>query len=473
MLAVYGSLYLGFALVLAVLVVFGLGIAMHVENRWRRWIMPSVFPLIAFGIAAGSLLSNRNLAFAGLDLNMVSDGVSAGAGWILRLISALVMGFCLARILGEVARHGRAEPIGGSGLMLSYAMFFAANSVLNSAFGSEPAFSHNLVYPAIIMYAAFAARREGIEAVVSSAKASLLALMIASLAAAIVVPSIAVQPDYKGWIAGLGFRLWGVGSNANSIAPLALVYLLLEYLQPYRMRLFRVAAIAAAVAVFALAQSKTTWGAALFVTGILAWYRREGVRERAIGLPFGFAIAMTLSAILLILLVLDVGYLWDRLMASRVGTDVLSLSGRSELWQVAIGEWTRNPLFGYGSTMWDAEYRQRIGLSFAFSAHNQFLQSLGGAGLFGLLGVFAYLWVLGNYALRAADATKGATAAILALILLRCITEAPVTTNTVLNGDFLVHLLLFQLVLALGSRRYQPKQSASTAPQSLLRFGEN
>lgn len=51
--------------------------------------------------------------------------------------------------------------------------------------------------------------------------------------------------------------------------------------------------------------------------------------------------------------------------------------------------------------------------------------------------------------------------ALIAVILLRCVTETPLTFGTILNGDFLTHLLLFMICLR-GFRKEH--KSPSTAP---------
>ncbi|WP_406811570.1 O-antigen ligase family protein, partial [Klebsiella aerogenes] len=59
----------------------------------------------------------------------------------------------------------------------------------------------------------------------------------------------------------------------------------------------------------------------------------------------------------------------------------MTLSGRVSIWFEVIKDWQNNPIFGYGPDYLDVEHRLRLGMLFAFHAHNQFIQTLGQSGL--------------------------------------------------------------------------------------------
>ena len=69
------------------------------------------------------------------------------------------------------------------------------------------------------------------------------------------------------------------------------------------------------------------------------------------------------------------------------------------------------------------------------------------AGTIGGVTLIVYLILLGAGSFRAAATTRGISLALFATILFRCMTEAPLTLGTILNGDFLTHLILFAIVL--------------------------
>lgn len=180
---------------------------------------------------------------------------------------------------------------------------------------------------------------------------------------------------------------------------------------------------------------------------VVAWYRWG--KAPAGGVRPGFVLASIAGLLLLCLplMTMDLGRLWDKLAATSVASDVATLSGRAQIWAAALSAWQNNPAFGYGLEAWGPAHRAVLGMPFAFSAHNQFLQSMSMAGTLGLVSLLAYLFILGLGCLRAAKATRGASAALFVLVLLRCITEAPLTPSTLFNGDAITHLVLFRLAL--------------------------
>ncbi len=129
---------------------------------------------------------------------------------------------------------------------------------------------------------------------------------------------------------------------------------------------------------------------------------------------------------------------------------------------MAYETFLENPLFGYGITAWDRAFRAKLNMPFAFHAHNQVMQSLSVGGLLGALGLVFYLTMLSYYSLRLARFTRGLAPALLALILVRSISEVPLDVTTLLAGDFVTHLCLF-MVLA-GSAAMVGRHAAAPAP---------
>jgi hypothetical protein len=82
-------------------------------------------------------------------------------------------------------------------------------------------------------------------------------------------------------------------------------------------------------------------------------------------------------------------------------------------------------------------------MSFAFSAHNQLLQSLASAGTVGVIGLVIYLGAVIRYSFLLAGKTLGLSVVLGLFMVLRCMTETPLTTSTLFNGDVLIHLVVF------------------------------
>lgn len=93
--------------------------------------------------------------------------------------------------------------------------------------------------------------------------------------------------------------------------------------------------------------------------------------------------------------------------ATQAGADLMSMTGRDQIWEVAVKEWRRNPLFGYGLSIWSEEHRARIGIPAAVTAHSQFYQTLSSAGIVGVVGLVFYFVALMWFAIKAAPLSKG------------------------------------------------------------------
>jgi O-antigen ligase len=463
------AIYFGAALAIAIAAVLGFGLFLQAERSFGRLIVPALVPLIALGITAGTLLSGRNLTYASFSIDTINAEGQGGGGGILRLISFSIVGLCGAKILGYLLNPIKTAT-DGKPLFIAFVAFFIANAVLNSAFGAHPEFVHNTFYSIIVFAALYFSRHEPLSDTIKFAKLALLAMMLLSLAVAIAKPQLAIQPSYKGWIPGLSIRLWGVGSNPNSIGPLALLLLLLENMQPSRKLWLRWITILSALAVFALAQSKTVWLAGMVAIGMLFWYRHARTENGGMDPRFALALIALLLVGSIGLANTDLERIWLKITFTQAGTDITSLTGRAQIWATAIATWKDNPLFGYGPSAWGLEHRLHIALPFAFSAHNQLLQSLSMAGTFGGISLIIYLFLLGAGAFRAAPATRGISLALFATVIFRCMTEAPLTFGTILNGDFLTHFILFAIALRSAPRTQQnaPAPAMNFQPQKIV-----
>jgi O-antigen ligase len=476
------AIYVGIALILALILVLALGLALHAEHRYGKYLLPMVMPVIALGIALSVLLSGRNLSFVDLDPTGMSVGVQYvtlgsphGATWPLRFATLYILAASFALIIAHLYRR---QPVQGHGwvLLLGFVTLFVTNTVFPAALGTKPDFVLNHYYPLVVFLAAFATSAHSPEVLLRFAKASLLALLVGSLALAYFQPSLVMQRPYlHGWVPGMNFRLWGLASHANSIGPLALLYLLLEFHSPYRRRWLHWLGYASALGVLVLAQSKTAWVATFFLLGILAYYKVAPKFRQAWvsgqvdyqAMVVAFTTIVAGLGLLVLVVTVDLSIYWGRFIRSSAGEQMLSLTGRSQIWEVAIEVWRANPWFGYGPTLWDAEFRKAIGMSFAFSAHNQFLQTLAGAGMVGIIGLAIYIVTLLWFAVNLARATRGLSLALALFLMIRCMTETPLTVTTLFNGDLLAHVLIFGF-LGRVSASISREKSIFADPRALL-----
>lgn len=438
---------LAFGLAGCTLAFIGLGMFMQVERGVARWTAALLAPLMTFGIALSSALSGRDLKYANVSVETVAFGAAEGSASLLRVLTVVVMGLCAAAIVARGFRRQAALRLPGQALLLSFLAYFLCNNIINSIFGTIPAFSHHLVYVLFAFGALYVCRDDPLERFIRAAKVGLLLLMALSLVAAVVQPSLALQPGYKGWLPLVTFRFWGLGSNPNSIGPLALLLMLLEVYVPSRHLVWRVAAFGLGLVVLVLAQSKTAWAAGLMLVPLLAWYRVGRAANGGMNIAFALGLIAALLVLLVGVAVIDPEQFYNKVAGSQIGSDVSTLTGRLQIWAAAVRAWQENPLFGFGPLAWGPYHRATIGLPNAFSAHNQFFQSLSVAGSLGLVTVVVYLGVLGALAWNRSPSTKGMSLALFLFIFVRCITEAPLSASTLFNGDVVTQLILFRMLL--------------------------
>jgi O-antigen ligase len=433
------------AFVAALVVVAVLGLAFHGERLWTESLVPTIAPLMLLGIALSTVLSGRNLAYAEKHIDRLASQPDGGQN-VLQVLTLLILSVAVAKIIGSLIRPAPAVGAPGKSLFFALVLYIFGSNFFPSLFGKVPAFVHSMAYPLFVLTAIWTARNESLESAINAAKFALFSLMFGSLVVAVVEPSIALQPDYKGLIPGLNVRLWGLGSNPNSLGPLALLAVLLDYMQPTRKRWLRGLLWLVCGSVIVLAQSKTAWLALLVASMILSWYRWGHInRHKTTQYLILLFIAIGIFACIG-LLYFDLPGIWAQFLATREGDSLTSLTGRTAIWNVAIKTWLTSPLFGYGPLAWDSQFRTNIGMAFAFNAHNQFLHTLSVSGAIGFVTLLVYLGYLIASAFQTAAVTRGVSVTILAMMLFRSTSEVPLVLNGLFDSEVLTHVILFAIL---------------------------
>jgi O-antigen ligase len=445
------AIAVGGALAMSLATVLALGTAMEFERRWRALMVPALYLLILVNNCLAPLSSGRDL--------LSPDGLAAPSGpgkWFTRLIILSTLTICVARMVAAAFSHENRGARGGV-LFVTFCVYFLTSAVLPSALGTHPQFKHDVFYVPFLFAAVSASRTQDPELALRFAKVGLFIFLLASCLVSLVAPELTLERNYHSWIPGVSVRFWGLETHANSMAPLALVYLLVALHQPFERRWLQRFGLILGVGVLLFAQSKTTLTAAAITVPLLLVVRSGAWGAAAFSLlSLGGVIGLAM------LLLPALGVTLEGLSETQQGYEASRFTGRDVIWSLAVQEWMRNPLFGYGITMWNETYRMQIGMDHAVSAHNQFLQTLSVAGTMGLIGLVVYLGVLMRYAIRAARPSQGLSVALLILVLLRCVTETPLQLESFLSGAFVTQLLLFHVALACGQRA--PSIARAEAP---------
>jgi len=374
------------------------------------------------------------------------------------LIESIMFGFgSTGLILGARAiLHGR---LGGASLAVlgSYLLFLAARLV-SCWLGTVPEFPRTLLSEGLLLVAVAVVPPPEPSVWRRQAERALCALFVWLTIVLIMVDwQVAVQRGYhEGYIPNVQHRLHGY-LHANNLAALLFVYLLLLLLKRRQQGWGFADWINGGLALGLLfaAQSKTTAFMLLLVLGLhgaIAVLRAPPLGRLAASLAI---VATLAAAAVFVTAETSVNAAIVRRLEERRQT-FQTLTGRDRIWAITIEKWRENPWFGYGPGLWGPEmgqsYRSTLGWVVPL-AHNQYLQSLGEAGVLGLAGLIAYLAALAGLALFPAARHGPVPAYLVAYMVLRGATEVAIGNRAYANGSLLVQILIAATVLSAAKAR--------------------
>lgn len=456
------------AFVAAVIVVVGGGAAL----QWGKDRQVGLLPYIYYGIIAtaaiATLTSGRNLYLPG---ELVSGDLekSGMAVWANRFTSIFMLLAASERIVHYLFKF-KGRPRIPVVLLIGFCVFYGTNILSSAVFGFHRSFAHDYLYPLLVGIAAMFMAESEADSAIEALRNVLSIFLVIGIAFIAIRPELVLSKDYEGLLPGLTVRFAGMAQGPNALGPLAAVFMLCLFDRPFKRRLINRFAWTVAIVSFVLAQSKSSWIAFIVSALCVGYFRYQGSlkdltygrKSRIIVIPIYALMAFTVLVFSVIMFT-DVGGRLDVFLRSRAGADLMSMTGRDQIWELALAEWRAHPVFGYGLTLWNADYRAKMLTPWAYHSHNQFYQSLATAGVVGLIGLMIYLSVLVYCAVKTARATRGLSLALLLLILTRTISEVPFAL-TGFGLEQMVHILLLMVLAA-----YMKSVRADSKP-NVLRF---
>ena len=425
--------------------------------RREQGYMHVIFFAMLLSVAAGSLLSGRDISSNFLIEEQALPDANHPLMIILQpLISLLILAVCGERIIAHWQQRHTVPPAWL--LLIAFFVFWACTVAAPALFGAHPQLSHDDVYPMVIGVAATLASSLERDQALKAARDAIFIFMLLGLLIVPISPNIVLDSAYsQGLMPGLP-RLAGLSPHPVSMGLLSQLGLLCLMARPYQQRwLDRLAWTAGLTSLF-LAQSKTAWLAFFLCVGTLLVVQRGPAAWRRFSDPMRPAAGMTtlvgvMLAVVMLATVLTYGDLGERISAfinTPEGAQLTSLTGRDRIWAIAFDEWQRNPVFGYGPGIWDEAFRASIGMPNATHGHNQFMDTLSRAGTVGAIGLTLYSIVLLILSLRFTRATQGLSLALLLTLMLRSISEVPLLMFGY-STEMFIHVLLL-LVLAAATQ---------------------
>jgi O-antigen ligase len=369
-----------------------------------------------------------------VQMHFPTDGTDP-VGIVLRLSQGMtVLALVLSVVLILDSRRGARR----SGLLLAMLVYYGT-VLLSALAGTNPGLPRVYWLTPVIVLAALCYRRYGFEALARRAVWVFRFIMIATLVAVAYFPDAAFNRDGDRQLFGVD-RWQGIAGHPNTLGAVAVAALLLE-LGLRRRKIWLIPPVVAVV----MSQSHTSWVAA--VLGVLALQNFTGrvLRRLAWATVFvGVSVALFAPQ--------RFAAVYHYMAPDQAST----LTGRTTIWAAAIKGFHDSPIFGYGPTLLDDTYRAQYlpgqTLDAAAQAHDQFVQSLGEAGVIGLAGLLLAIAVLLVTAWRARQVSAVPLALTIAL-LCRSVTETPWRPSGV---DSTALLLVVTLGLAAAAyREYQ------------------
>lgn len=449
---IYGT-YIAVALVASMTTVLICAIFLHAAGKLRQYLFVAIFILLA-------MYGMTEVAFS---------GVRFFHQWPTRLVLLILFTCCAAaiaaRILGDRVSYEPKMFVPLLGLFC----FYIFSVIFPALFGYRPYFNPRVLYPAFVILGLFMSFPKDFERVILSLKVGLAIVVLGSLASSLVMPDLAVLTNYVGLIHGFRIRLNGLTTHANILGPVALTLLMIELAHPFSSRWLRMLVVVSSLVTISLTQSKTTIIAGLVAATIVflcrGWQNFSYMKEwsapskRTSRIVVLSSLMLSLTGVLVLVIIFDwLSIRWDFISRTELG-DIETATGRTLIWESAIWEGMKHPVFGYGPYMWDEARLRSIGWSYASHAHNQYFEVFSVGGWAGLIGCLVYLFILARLSFSVARETSGMSLGLFAILLVRSVTEVPLSVSSIGTGNFLSHLaFVFFLVVA----RECKSQGAST-----------
>ena len=422
--------------------------------------LPLMLPLMLGLAAVTVLLSGRNLSQMFLDLAM-GGGMQfhPAVTWLQRGVSLALVLIAVERLVNHaVARRPLPSPL----LVWVFVGYWVATVAAPALFGAHRQLSHEYAYTLLIGLAGLVATdREG-DRVVDGARTALFLFLVASGAMAVIDPGMALDYQYRqGLLPGVP-RFGGLATHPVAMGMFAQTFLLCLWVHPFRRRWLTVLGWVLGLAALFFAQSKTSW-IAFFLCSIAMlavrrgghWWQRVGdPRDSEFGIVACVGVILAVAAIMGVFLFADVGDQAANFLSTDEGAQLMTMTGRDQIWVVAREEWHASPVFGYGPGLWDDAFRASINMPNATNAHNQFLDTLARSGSVGAAALVVYAIVLLVLSVRYAKATGGLSLALFIALALRSISEVPLLLFGY-GTELFTHLLLLVTLASAASGRVE------------------
>nr|WP_315496541.1 O-antigen ligase family protein [uncultured Rhodoferax sp.] len=459
-----GWVFSGAPFAVAMLTALLLPVAVVITSRSLRTVpnhikLTLIFGTIVLGTTlsiaiSGRVLVNENDLAATQNLLLALNS-SEGNPWISRISHLFVLTLAFSEIFLWITRKKEINT-GTYSLWLAALLYYIASNIVSGVFSEKTEYGIKILYAPVVFTAAVLLIDENYQKFLNQIRPILFIPLVISLAFIYINPLLVMESGYKSLIPGFTIRLAGITDHANSLGALSVIALLIEFskLKKSNVNLFFL--LTSAVCLL-LSQSKTSWF--IFAAGVALIYSAKGEEKNIHSLPQLKTMTTIVFAtiIAMIFLLYKFNSILDFFAQDKTG--LTTLTGRTKIWTITVNEFFNNPLFGYGPTIWNIEYRSLKGMLYVGQAHNQYIQTLGQAGLIGVIFLLNYIFRFFKLCITSRHAMRPLAFAMTLVLLTRGFSESPMRMQSILDIDTFVHLIAFVLVAYIA---FTTKKTIST-----------
>lgn len=425
--------------------------------------LTAMFGAIIIGSALAVAFSGRTIfseaELAARPALLANAPAGQGNYWFSRIAHLILLSVAITEIFNWVMRQ-RKMGEGQFSLWLAMIFYFVLSVLVSGLFGHFRDVEVKVLYAPIVFTAALLLSSSDFKKTLNALRWILLVPLVGSLIGIFLSPHLVMETGYKGIIPGLTIRLAGLAEHANSLGIVAAIGILFEFSRYVSARP-NIFFVAIAGANLILSQSKTAW--IVVVLGFLLIginkFKEKLSLTKSSNAILGFASATFLfGAAAIFVIILKISKFQSYLDADRTG--LTTFTGRTKIWSVTWDEFVINPISGYGPSIWDLQYRIQHGMTYVGQAHNQYIQTLGQAGLIGIISLSVYIYMLLRKSYKGWEKTQGFAFVIVLVLLVRGFSESPMRFIGIMDFDSFLHMLAFVLVAV---TIYQKKNTQNTS----------
>lgn len=431
-------------IVLATVLVIGLASILFSKRMPEDGLLQYYFYAVLLAAAISMLFSPRDFVNDG---EYYIDAIQSNplAEWSIRFASLFTMLAALERSVNFLIHNAWTRNRTIMLFILTY--FWITNLFIPSFIISNKNFEISLFYSLVLSVGITLSFQIKQKNTIIHARNALFLFTLASFLFIFISPNSALDFNYaQGYIPGLP-RLAGLAPHATTMSIIVVLALWTIIAHPFLNSKFQWFSLFICLIALILTQSKTVIFSFIVGYSLIAFYKNKTLfnSEKLLKIKlyifsFSSLIALTLTTIFL---TIDLEKALYINFSQETINNIITFTGRDVIWEVALIEFNKSPLFGYGSDLFSESFRESIGMPFATSGHNQFVDTLGRSGIIGFSGLlFLYIFLI-YYGVKIAYQTKGLSLALITFILINSITAVPIGLNSISVAYMSYYLLLF------------------------------